>query len=235
MITTVLLDYGNVLAHPTSGSWFQTPKTRGILGEELFLALEADPVKKELAFQTAYQFLNQNHLLHTLEEEIAQFSEFFRIFLHAFGFACDDALCGRLGRDLVLNPNKVRFYDDVPYGLLRLKTKYRISLLSDTWPSLRDTLDEKGISGCFDHMVLSCEHNETKQGVRLFEIALAKMGAPAGEIAFVDDSPANLANAEHCGMTPVLMNRGERHVAAPYPTVHNLDDVLTLVQRMNQT
>lgn len=234
MITTVLLDYGNVLAFPTSGSWFQTPQTRGILGEELFLALEADSAKKEWAFEEAYQFLNKNHLLHTLEEEILQFTQFYRIFLHAFGFPCDEALCERLGRDLVLNPNKVRFYDDVPYGLLRLKAKYHLSLLSDTWPSLRGTLDEKGISGYFEHMVLSCEHNETKQGIRLFEIALAQMNTPAHAIAFVDDSPVNLANAEQCGMLPVLMHRSNRHVAAPYPTARNLDDVLAIVQGLNQ-
>lgn len=234
MITTVLLDYGNVLAFPTSGSWFQTPQTRGIFGEELFLALEADSAKKERAFEEAYQFLNKNHLLHTLEEEILQFTQFYRIFLHAFGLPCDEALCERLGRDLVLNPNKVRFYDDVPYGLLRLKAKYHLSLLSDTWPSLRGTLDEKGISGYFEHMVLSCEHNETKQGIRLFEIALAQMNTPAQTIAFVDDSPVNLSNAEQCGMTPVLMRRSNRHVTAPYPTARNLDDVLAIVQGFNQ-
>ena len=232
MITCVMLDYGWVLACPTTGNWFITPKTAEIIGKNTFVALMSKPDEVNIAFQKAETYLNENHLLHTEQEEITQFTQFFRLFFTHMNIDIQEDICGKLAADIVCNDQKIAFYDDVYDGLQELKEKYRIAILSDTWPSLRRILDNARISSVLDALIMSCDYNETKKRTKLFEIAISQLKENPENILFVDDSISNLANAEKAGLIPVLMDRNARRPDSPYPIVKNLNDIQKLLMTM---
>ena len=232
MITCVMLDYGRVLAYPTTGNWFITPKTAEIISKDIFSSLMSKPNEVSIAFQNAETYLNENHLLHTEQEEITQFTQFFRLFFTHMNIDIQEVICKKLAEDLVCNDQKVTFYNDVYSGLQELKGKYRIAVLSDTWPSLRRILDNAGISSLLDALIMSCDYDETKEGTKLFEIAISQLKENPENIMFVDDSISNLANAEKAGLIPVLMDRNARNQASPYPIAKDLNDIQKLLMSM---
>ncbi|GAA2243957.1 hypothetical protein GCM10010430_27110 [Kitasatospora cystarginea] len=66
--------------------------------------------------------------------------------------------------------------------------------------------------GTFDEVVLSGEHGVRKPDPAIFRLTLDKLGVPAEECLFVDDSQENLAAAYKLGITP-LLGLDERAVA----------------------
>ncbi|GAA2255506.1 HAD-IA family hydrolase [Kitasatospora cystarginea] len=60
------------------------------------------------------------------------------------------------------------------------------------------------LHGTFDEVVLSAEHGVRKPDPAVFRLTLGKLGLPAEECLFVDDSEENLAAAAELGLTPVL-------------------------------
>lgn len=114
MITTFVFDYGRVLAYPKMGNWFITPNTKKIIGIPNYIRCILNFKKIGVAFKNAYKFLNDNHILHTEQEEYLQFIEFFKIFFKSMNFKKDMTKeCQELAHDIVYNDDKVSFYDDV--------------------------------------------------------------------------------------------------------------------------
>ncbi|GAA1961646.1 HAD family hydrolase [Kitasatospora viridis] len=60
------------------------------------------------------------------------------------------------------------------------------------------------LSGTFDEVVLSAEHGVRKPDPAIFRLVLDRLGVPAEECLFVDDSEQNLAAAAELGITPLL-------------------------------
>ncbi|MFE4666252.1 HAD-IA family hydrolase [Streptomyces sp. NPDC056716] len=56
----------------------------------------------------------------------------------------------------------------------------------------------------FDEVVLSAEHGLRKPDPAIFRLVLDKLGVPAEQCLFVDDSEENLAAAHKLGITPLL-------------------------------
>ena len=50
-----------------------------------------------------------------------------------------------LAKDLVYNPKKYVFYDDALQVLSDLRGKYKLGIVSDVWPSLRDVYVKQGL------------------------------------------------------------------------------------------
>lgn len=233
MITTILLDYGKVLAYPTSGEWLLPKNARKIIGNANALKLFAHEKRFGEAYKSANDFLNGNHLVLTEAEEFAQFSEMYRRFFAAMDVRIADAVCEKLARDYVYNDDETTFYDDAISGIRRLKERYRVAVLSDNWPSLRRRLQNAGVAQLLDALIISSEHNETKEGTRLFEIAIDALGEVPSHILFVDDAEDNLKNAEKTGMNPVLMVRGDKAVLSRFPVIHSLREIDELAESAN--
>lgn len=64
----------------------------------------------------------------------------------------------------------------------------------------------------FDVIVDSCRAGVRKPDARMFELALAELGVPAGRAAFLDDHPSNVAAAARLGIRSILV--GPDRVAA---------------------
>lgn len=88
----------------------------------------------------------------------------------------------------------------------------RVGLLSNSWGTEmypRDLLAEH-----FDVQVISGEVGLRKPEPAIYELALERMGLPAGSIAFVDDLGGNLGPAERLGMRVVLHTDHDATIAA---------------------
>lgn len=229
MIKNLVFDFGRVLAYPATGNWFITPETKNILGALRFFKLMHSS-KTPTAFRNSCRYLDSIHLLHTEEEEIEQFTEFYKRALAEIGIKDkNETLSLKLAQDVTLNDNKVVIYDDVLPCFEELKSEYSISVLSDTWPSLRRVLKNYGVSQYLSGIVLSCDYNEQKSGTKLFEIAIKEWNILPEETVFVDDSESNLDNASKVGFGCILMDRTGKKKESKYPIVYDLNDLKSIL------
>lgn len=106
-------------------------------------------------------------------------------------------------KDAFVNTNA--FDDEVVALLSVLKSKYKVGLLSNAGgPGLRRILQEKGIEGIFDEIIISGEVGYIKSEREIFEIALQKLDVQAGEAIFIDDNPQNIDGADQLGIHTIL-------------------------------
>ena len=100
--------------------------------------------------------------------------------------------------------------DDIPTYkldlLLRLRTKYNVSLLSNTneihWKHVADNhFNYKGhtVDDFFEHIYLSNELHIQKPDKEIFEFVLKDSGYIAEETLFIDDAPQNCKTAQSLG------------------------------------
>lgn len=230
MITTVILDFGHVLAKPATGQWFIPPNAEKILPPQFFKSIVADQTKLSAAFDKANKYLNENHFLKTEQEEHEQFSEFYRQALAELSFPGDIATVSKaLANEMVFNDDKYIFFSDVDTSILNFKKRFKLGLLSDTWPSLRRVMMNRGLFKSFDSIIMSCDFGTTKESTELFKIALADLGVEANQAIFIDDSEGNLDNAEKVGLVPILMDRYGKVEQSKFRIVHGLDEVERLI------
>ena len=230
MITTIALDYGRVLARPKSFDWFFPRHTMKILGAGNTLRLMRG---RRAAQHTAHQYLNDNHLLTTEQEEFEQFCEFYRRLLSGCGMTKNlEHACQTLAQFAVYDPNKVKVYHDVLSGIAALKEHYRVVIISDTWPSLRSMLEKYGI--IVDDLVMSCDYGHWKSDEgKLFHSAMEHHGVVPEETLFADDGVDNLDCAKALGFHTALMVRAGWMNNGGHPVVRSMGDVERLANALN--
>lgn len=103
---------------------------------------------------------------------------------------------------------KVRFdvvelYSEVAAVLERLKSRYKIGLLTNgnTYP------DRCGLPGMFDAEVFCSEYGLAKPAVRAFEIIAEQLGVTADQMVHIGDDWDDVAGANEFGATSVFINR----------------------------
>jgi epoxide hydrolase-like predicted phosphatase len=134
------------------------------------------------------------------------------------GEVSDEALWRWVGRRLELNSARLDDFrrdfwrgdvldlDLVDY-IRRLRPRYRTAIISNATDALRGRLtNEYPIDDAFDLIVVSAEEHTMKPEREIYLRALARLGRPAGEVIFVDDSPANVTAAQELGMESLLFH-----------------------------
>lgn len=134
------------------------------------------------------------------------------------GEVSDEALWRWVGRRLELNSAQLDDFrrdfwrgdvldlDLVDY-IRRLRPRYRTAIISNATDALRGRLtNEYPIDDAFDLIVVSAEEHTMKPEREIYLRALARLGRPAGEVIFVDDSPANVTAAQELGMESLLFH-----------------------------
>lgn len=85
----------------------------------------------------------------------------------------------------------------------RLRTGYRVGLLSNATTDARRFFKESGIAGHFDAITVSGEEGVMKPDERIYRIALARLDVQPSEAIFVDDFSENIAAARALGMAGI--------------------------------
>ena len=104
-------------------------------------------------------------------------------------------------------------FDDVPETLDALAVSgVTLGIVSNFEAWLDDLLAALGVRERFPVRVISGLDGIEKPDRRIYELALARAGVAAGEVAFVGDNPEfDVDPPAALGMFPVLIDRRERH------------------------
>jgi putative hydrolase of the HAD superfamily len=179
-----------------------------------------DSVEFKEAMHIAYKFLMDNHYVKTEEEEFLQFREFYSILLTECNYPyINDNLMTALARNNVYNDQKFMFFDDVESTIRELHNKFKLGIISDTWPSLERVFINKGFRDYFTSFVMSSVYGVCKNNKRLFEIAIKELDIKPFEALFIDDSDRNLDVAKEAGLIPIKIDRNKESYSQSNHTV----------------
>jgi FMN phosphatase YigB (HAD superfamily) len=101
--------------------------------------------------------------------------------------------------------NSWTWNEDTASLIEKLKTRYKIVLMSDNFEALSETLrkNERFLK-YFDKMYFSNEMGRSKGEVASFQYVLSDLGIGAGDAVFTDDQAKNLVNPESLGIAALL-------------------------------
>ncbi len=77
---------------------------------------------------------------------------------------------------------------------------HRLALLSNAPADVAEAIAALAVTGRFEHLVFSCFLRSAKPDPACFGAALSKLGAPAGDVFFLDDRAENVAAATALGI-----------------------------------
>lgn len=85
-----------------------------------------------------------------------------------------------------------------------LKSKgYLTAVLSNTETSSVTHFHKQNYD-MFDELIFSCQHNATKPGREIYEIAIQALGIPPAQAAFIDDKEEYVEGANQAGLNAIL-------------------------------
>lgn len=229
-IRGIFFDVGWTLLSPRYGSWvYNTEKIAGLMKSERFLAIPEE--RRREVTTRAQAFLDSKVRVESEEEEL----EFTRAFygmiadgLPELGLSPGDV--DEIARDKVYNMENYLYFDDAVPTLQALRGRYRLGVISDTWPSITNMLAYGGLTEFFDTFTFSCDVGACKPDPRIYEDALGKLGLPANETIFIDDFERNLDGAAALGIIPVLITYKPGAVPSEkYPSISKISELLSLL------
>ncbi len=215
----VILDFGKVIATPTTGNWDMTPKFL-----ELIDINKLDINKMQKARKKYAQILSEKVV--SLEEEYDMFFKFYDCILRA----CDyPNYSKKLASDIAYNRtyefDKYKLYDNVKEELVRLKEKYVLILLSDNWPCVIPYMKEYEIYNLFDKIYVSSIYGVEKKDKVFFDYPLKDFDIKVGEAIFVDDNEDLLDIAKEKGLDVRLMDRENKILDSKYKIINTLTKI----------
>lgn len=201
-IRGIFFDLGWTLFYPPSGNWRFSEFARRYFPREI----EARP-EFQAAQRAGTEYLDSHHLMSSVEEEYDCFLHYFTLLARAVpdrGITEEDVK--KIAEERTsLDHGHSRLFPDTLKTLEALKGKYRLGIISDTWPSIVPMLEHFDLLRYFDCATYSYTLGVYKPHPDMYRDALEKMGLPPEETVFVDDSATNLRGAEKMGIQPVLI------------------------------
>lgn len=107
---------------------------------------------------------------------------------------------------------------------------YRLGVISDTFPSLEDSLKALGIAGYFDSFTASSIVGAGKPDPRIFNAAMESLGVRSDESIFVDDCKEEADGAREQGFTAFHLDRKRSAPDWAAWTVGNLGHVVEFLR-----
>ena len=181
----IFFDLGWTLVYPPSGDWEFTEPAKKLFRWDVYVTLPEE--RRVQGRKAAYDTFRPRHKMATLEEEYQQNLDYY-------------GEIARLFPELGATPQDVE-------TLEALRGKYKLGVISDTWPSIVPVLEEFGLPGYFDTLTYSFEVGCFKPDPRMFADALGKMGLPPEQCVFIDDTAQNLVGAQKLGIQPVQIRK----------------------------
>ena len=203
----IFFDLGWTLVYPPSGDWEFTQPAQKLFNWEVYQSLPKErtaAVRKE-----ANDYLEAHHHISTLEEEYDRMLQYFTIVaqkLPELGATRQDIEATALEK-VYQSQHTYNLMEDAIPTLEALKGRYKLGIISDTWPSIVPVLEEFGLPGYFDTLTYSFEVGCFKPDPRMFADALGKMGLPPEQCVFIDDTAQNLVGAQKLGIQPVQIRK----------------------------
>ncbi len=131
---------------------------------------------------------------------------------------------------------RLQLYPGVLSTLQQLHTRYALAIVSDAQTAYAvPELNTVGLAAFFDPIVVSGDFGYRKPDVRLFELALSRMGLAASEVVFVgNDLYRDVHGPQKLGMKTVLFQSGEMTLdkchATPDYIIYSFPELLNAVR-----
>jgi putative hydrolase of the HAD superfamily len=228
-IKGVFFDLGWTLEVPFNGDWMITNRFREVCGGNTTAASQTD-IQSIPA--DAFEYLQQNHRMNTVEEELKQFTRFYEMIGEKnpqLDMTHEKAL--DIAHDRIYNMANYVLLDDAEETLKSLKRRgIKLGVISDTWPDVILQLRYFNIIDYFDSLTFSYELGVFKPDTALFKDALDKIKLPAEQTVFVDDMAYILDGAHKIGINPVQsLAEPEKKADPRFPSVKKPSEVLSLL------
>ena len=198
----IFFDVGYTLDAPASGDWMFTRKFLELAGEKLKQRTAADVQR---ARDTGLRFLEQDHLIQTVEAEIRNFFGYYSMISEQLDLGLTEEERNQIARDRACNMGNYIPYPGIGEVLDTLSKTHQLGIISDTWPSIEPQLEHIGVSQYLSFCTFSCYVGVFKPDKRIYLDALNKCGVPAEKTVFIDDAVRNLDGAAALGITPILI------------------------------
>lgn len=224
-ITNVLFDVGETLLHARPsfpGLFAATLRGAGASVEEDAVHREFGVIGDLFAAAAA-----EGDLWTTSDEDSRRFwFGAYGVVLDALGVEADDDLLGRLYATFTDVRNYGLFDDVVPTLHALESAGVPMGIVSNFEAWLEDLLEHVGLSSRFPVRVISGKVGLEKPDPRIFELALAAMGARPEQTAYVGDNPLfDAGPASAMGMLGVVIDRHDRHPDTPHVRITSLEDL----------
>ena len=220
----IFFDVGYTLDMPASGDWMFT----GLFLQEAGSSLKtrgSDEISR--AREAGLRFLEQNHLVTSVEAECDQFYRYYSIISDELDLGLSEEQRMLIARDRTYNMQNYLPYPGIREVLETLGRTHRLGVISDTWPSIRPQLEYLGIDRYFSFRTFSCFLGVFKPDPRMYLDALKQAGVPAEETVFIDDGPRNLEGAAALGIFPILIAANPASdVETPFLKIRDLRELI---------
>jgi len=233
-IRAILIDSGKVLNGPTTGHWFITPSFFNYVDKETFCSIDESKISD--AFYVAGNYMSEQNLILTEEEEYRHFLQYYKIFFSKLSeLKMEEEKIEAVTRDLVFNYNKYKFYEDVMETIQKLSKNYKLAVVSDAWPSLENVFRQAGLRDYFSSFIISSQKGITKPNDLMYKSALDELKVSAEEAIFIDDSIKNCDGANKLGIKSFLLCRDlksynyNKSTCEKYTVVRSLKDIVKII------
>lgn len=216
MIKYVILDFGKVIAGPTTGDWFMTPCFLKNIDINL---IDKDKFKEALNKYGHFKDLK----ITTLEEEYNAFYKLYSNALKEINYPkYSDEIAKNIAYNFTYENDKYTFYDNVEQELEELSKKYTLILLTDNWPCINRILDEIDFTKYFSKVYVSSIYGKQKKDIVLFDYPINDFNIKENEAIFIDDNEALLDIAITKKLDVRLMDREDIIKNSKYPIINGL-------------
>lgn len=212
----LILDFGGVIAGPTTGDWFMIPKFLELIDSNILTQEKFNRIKSK------YENVLGEKLL-TQEEEYDMFTRFYDGILSEFeypNYSKDIAL--EIAYNMTYNFDKYTLYESIFNELDKLKEKYTLIMLTDNWPCATNYLKENNLYDYFDKVYISSVYGVQKKDGLFFDYPIVDYNIKPGEALFIDDNEINLDRAKEKGLDVLHMDRYKRIKNSKYKIINDL-------------
>lgn len=213
-IKYIILDFGKVLAYPTTGNWDLTPRLLELIDIK---KLDIEKLKQK---RKQYNYI-LSEKIETLEQEYDMYLRYYSSILTNM----DKKIIEEISYDRTYNDDKYKLYDDVFETLKKLKQNYKIILLSDNWPSVIPYMKNNNIHNLFDKIYVSSIYGQEKKDKTFFNHPINDFNIKPHEAIFIDDNEILLDIAKEKGLDVLLMDRDNKVNKSKYTIINSLEQL----------
>lgn len=217
----LILDFGRVLAYPTTGNWQITPKFMQLVNIE---TIDKDTLKK--ALKKHKDIISCGLNIKNCDDEYKCMLKFYEKILLDCNVHNYQSIAKDIAYNFVYEFDKYKLYNDVKIALKQLSDKYKLILLSDNWPCIIDYMKEKEIFDYFEKIYVSSIYGQVKEDKLFFDNPIRDFNIKKFEAIFIDDNENLLNIAVEKGMKVKLMDREKKIINSKYDIIYGLDELL---------
>lgn len=217
------------MVFPKSGSWWPGPEFDVILKRYGIDTSQINLHSKKIALEEGLNYLDTNHLVNNIEEELAQFRTYYQIVCNQLGLRTDKQLIEDLACAYVEECNFLLYPDTIPSLGRLMNGGIALGVLSDAWPSLHHKYVTLGIRHYFKSLTISAEIGCCKPNELIYRKAIDEIGIAPKNLLFVDDDLDNVKASIQLGMNGIVMLRNKVVTINEVSYVRELSDILDIV------